>query len=170
MSHLVEAMGPGPLADSTGNSSTGSVPSSRVVTVKLSVDVKMPAGVVTEMGPELAPPGTGAVRCVSESTVNVAATSLNVTAVVPVRPVPEIDTGHPTGPPCGEKVTAGAACIPLYRASAKSSPRLVSRVPTAVTFPSGCSTRAWMLSVLPEKSVVIFPPTPNDPSSEPSAL
>lgn len=38
------------------------------------------------------------VTCVGEFTVNVAATPLKATAVVPVRLVPVITTGTPTGP------------------------------------------------------------------------
>ena len=61
-----------------------------------------PLGVVTETGPVLAPAGTVAVICVSESTLNVvAATPLNFTAVAPVNPVPTIFTEAPTAPDDG---------------------------------------------------------------------
>jgi hypothetical protein len=66
--------------------------------------VAVPAGVVTVMGPELAPAGTVTVICVGESTVNTAAeVPLNLTAVVPVRFVPVITTVLPTAPPPGLK-------------------------------------------------------------------
>lgn len=40
-----------------------------VVTVKLPLDVALPPGVVTVMGPFVAPCGTTAVSCVAETTV-----------------------------------------------------------------------------------------------------
>ena len=46
----------------------------------------VPAGVVTEMGPVVAPPGTVAVSCVAVSGVNAAAMPLNATAVTPPLP------------------------------------------------------------------------------------
>ena len=171
VSHLVDAMGPGPYADSTGNSSNGSVPSSGVVTVKLSVDVRVPAGVVTDMAPELAPTGTGAVRWVSESTVNVAGTPLNVTAVVPARPVPEIDTGHPIGPRRGANVKAGAACSPSVPCEREVFAEGGQSSANCRDLPVGLQhQRLDVVRATRESSVVVFPPTPNDPSSEPSVL
>ena len=61
----------------------------------------MPPGVVTVIGPLVAPLGTVAVTCVSETTVNVAAVPLNVTAVAPVRPEPPIVTLVPACPLVG---------------------------------------------------------------------
>jgi hypothetical protein len=64
--------------------------------------VAVPAGVVTVMGPVLAPLGTVALINVSEATENVgAATPLNVTLLAPVKCVPVIDTLVPTGPLAG---------------------------------------------------------------------
>jgi hypothetical protein len=60
--------------------------------------VAVPAGVVTAIGPVLAPYGTVALIDVSEVTEDVAVTPLNVTAVAPVKCVPVIDTFVPTGP------------------------------------------------------------------------
>src|SRR5438067_6000250 len=73
------------------------------VTVKRVVLVKgLPPGVVTAMGPVVAPVGTVAVIEVSETTVKlVAATPLNSTAVAPVKLVPVIVTTVPTGPKVG---------------------------------------------------------------------
>ena len=60
-------------------------------------------GLVTAIGPVVAPTGTVADMRMSESTVNVeAAAALNV-AVVPVNPVPAIVTTVPTGPSAGSK-------------------------------------------------------------------
>jgi hypothetical protein len=54
-----------------------------------------------EIGPVVAPVGTVAVTCVSEFTLNVAETPLNVTLVAPVKPIPMIVTEVPTGPLVG---------------------------------------------------------------------
>ena len=59
---------------------------------------------VTAIFPVLAPAGTAAVTCESESTVNVAAILSIVTFVVCSRPVPVIVTEVPTGPLDGAKV------------------------------------------------------------------
>jgi hypothetical protein len=60
--------------------------------------VAVPAGVVTVMGPVLAPLGTVALINVSEATENVGAvTPLKVTLLAPVRCVPVIDTLVPSG-------------------------------------------------------------------------
>src|SRR5262249_28846953 len=61
-----------------------------------------PPGVVTVIGPVVAPEGTVAVICVSElAEYDVALTPLNATAVAPVNPVPVIVTEVPTGPLVG---------------------------------------------------------------------
>jgi hypothetical protein len=78
-----------------------------VVTVKLEELVAVPPGVVTLMGPVVAPEGTVAVILVEEFTVNDADTLLNVTDVVvkplPLKLVPLMVTEVPTGPEVGEK-------------------------------------------------------------------
>jgi hypothetical protein len=71
------------------------------VTSKLSALVAVPPGVVTAMGPSVAPAGTVAVICVSRFTVKLADVPLKVTAVAPVNPVPVIATEVPTGPLSG---------------------------------------------------------------------
>ena len=64
--------------------------------------VAVPPGVVTAIGPVVAPVGTVAVIWVSEFTVNVvAAMPPNVTALAPVKPVPVITTEVPTAPLVG---------------------------------------------------------------------
>jgi hypothetical protein len=72
-------------------------------TVKFEGLAAVPPGVVTPIGPVVAPVGTTAVICVAELTVKlVAAVPLNVTSVAPVRFVPLITTDVPTGPLVGE--------------------------------------------------------------------
>jgi len=63
--------------------------------------VAVPAGVVTAIGPVLAPSGTVAVIDVSVIEDGVAGVPLNVTVVAPVKCVPVIDTLVPTGPLVG---------------------------------------------------------------------
>jgi len=74
------------------------------VTEKLPALVAAPAGVVTAIGPVVAPGGTVAVIWVDESTVKLAAVPLNVTDVAPVRLVPAMTTAEPTGPLVGRKL------------------------------------------------------------------
>ena len=73
----------------------------------------VPFGVVTAIGPEVAPAGTVAVTDESLLTVNgVAAVPLKVTDVAPVKPEPPIVTDVPTGPLVGVKEpTTGAAGV-----------------------------------------------------------
>jgi len=78
----------------------------------------VPEGVVTEIGPDVAPEGTTAVTCVSESTVNEdAAVPLNDTPVAPVKPVPVIVTDVPTGPLDGENPEIVGVARVVSRAS-----------------------------------------------------
>lgn len=64
--------------------------------MKLLALVAVPPAVVMAIFPVIAPVGTVAVTCVSESTVKLAATSSNVTPVVCVRLTPVIWTSVPT--------------------------------------------------------------------------
>src|SRR5437867_12842285 len=73
------------------------------VTVKLLTLVAVPAGVVTLIGPVVAPLGTVAVIWVLEFTVKPAVVPLKVTAVVPMKLLPLIVTMVPTGPLGGLK-------------------------------------------------------------------
>jgi hypothetical protein len=79
------------------------------MTVKLLGLVAVPAGVVTLIGPVVAPSGTTAVILVDEFTVDVALMPLKVTPIgVPVKRVPVIVTKVPTPPLVGVKpVTVG---------------------------------------------------------------
>src|SRR5215471_1443980 len=87
------------------------------VTVKRVVVIKGPlAGVVTVMGPVVAPAGTVVVIVPEGSTVKGDATPLNETAVVPVKPV--IVTLVPTGPKIGAN---GLKLIPSRKAAMSSA-------------------------------------------------
>jgi hypothetical protein len=73
-------------------------------TVKFEVEVAVPPGVVTAIGPVPAPLGTVAVICVADDTLNAdAGVPANETEVAPLRPLPEIVTLVPTGPLDGLK-------------------------------------------------------------------
>jgi len=66
--------------------------------------VAVPAGLVTVMGPVVAPAGTVAVIWMEVTTVNVALTPLKLTLVVPMKLVPVMVTEVPTGPDVGVKL------------------------------------------------------------------
>lgn len=74
------------------------------LTAKLLVLVAVPIGVVTLTMPVIAPFGTVVVIAVSEPTLNVAFTPLNLTLVAPVKLAPVIVTFVPTAPLVGEKL------------------------------------------------------------------
>ena len=74
-------------------------------------------GVVTVMGPVVAPAGTVVVIVPEGLTVNVAATPLNETAVAPVKVVLVIVTPVPTGPKIGAN---GLKLIPSRKAMMSS--------------------------------------------------
>src|SRR4026208_1445726 len=74
------------------------------VSVKLSVLVTVPEGVMMEIGPVVAPLGTVVVICVAEITLKVAFVLLNLTAVATVKLEPVIVTFVPVGPLTGEKL------------------------------------------------------------------
>jgi hypothetical protein len=84
-----------------------------VVTVKVFELVAVPLGVVTEIGPVVAPEGTVALIRVAFCTVKVVAeTPLKRTAVAPVKFVPLIRTDVPTGPLVGlNDVIVGAPVV-----------------------------------------------------------
>jgi len=84
--------------------------------VKLLALVPVPPGVVTLMGPLVAPAGTVAVIEIAEFTLKVALVPLNLTAVAPVKLVPVMLTDVPTGPLRGVKpviVGPGAVTVKL---------------------------------------------------------
>src|SRR5437899_6068109 len=73
-------------------------------TVKLLALVAVPAGVVTLIGPVVAPLGTVAEIVVEEVAEKLALVPLKVTAEAPVKFVPLIVTVNPTGPLVGVKL------------------------------------------------------------------
>jgi len=72
-------------------------------TVNALLLVAVPPGVVTPIGPIIVPAGTVAWIAVSEVTVKLAISALNVTEVAPVRFVPLIVTLVPASPLVGAK-------------------------------------------------------------------
>ena len=66
--------------------------------------VAVPLGVVTRIGPVVAPLGTVSCSAVAELTVKSALTPLTVTTVAPVKFEPPIVTRVPAGPFAGEKL------------------------------------------------------------------
>src|SRR5438093_2848064 len=97
----VQLSGLTPLAASSKPGLSSRLPVVEVVTVKLLALVAVPPGVVTLIGPVVAPLGTVAVIWVLELEVMVAATPLKVTLVAPVRLFPLMVTEVPTGPLVG---------------------------------------------------------------------
>jgi hypothetical protein len=87
------------LVSSRRVTSTGSA-----VTVKLVLLVAVPPGVVTPIGPVVAPLGTVAAIAVADVTAKLALTPLKVTAVAPLKFVPSIVTLAPAAPLVGEKL------------------------------------------------------------------
>ena len=73
--------------------------------------VAVPTGVVTLIGPVVAPIGTVASIEMAEVTVKLALTPLNITAVAPVKFVPLSVTLLPTGPLVGVKLVIVGAGI-----------------------------------------------------------
>jgi len=73
----------------------------RCLIVNGSALLPVPVGVVTEIGPVVAPFGTVAVICVPEFTVNAAVVPLNFNDVAPVRFPPVMTTCVPHGPMVG---------------------------------------------------------------------
>ena len=68
------------------------------VTVKLSVELALPPGVVTEIFPVVAPLGTVAAIWVELATVKAAFVPLKATTVAPIRLLPVMVTAVATGP------------------------------------------------------------------------
>jgi hypothetical protein len=89
--------------------------------VKLAALVAVPPGVVTRIGPDLAPFGTVALICVLATTVKLIERPFNVTDVAPVKFEPEIVTAVPGGPVGGVNSRRrwdrrrGRTCLPWPR-------------------------------------------------------
>jgi len=115
------------------------------VTEKLVALVAVPPGVVTAIGPVVAPEGTVAVTCVDELTVKLAAVPLNVTDVAPVRFVPAITTVVPTGPLVGKKlVIVGAAAVTEKLVALVATPPGVVTAIGPVVAPEGTVAVIWV--------------------------
>ena len=120
-----------------------------VVTVKFGVEsaavVAVPIGAVTEIGPLVAPFGTTAVICVSESTVNKdAGVPLKLTPVAPEKLIPLIVTADPIGPIIGEKELTAVGGIMAVRMPTLAIPNGRTWVPAfsmgEANAVKGCST------------------------------
>ena len=103
--------------------------------MKLEALTAVPAGVVTEILPVLAPFGTVAEMLVADVTVKVALLLPNFTAVAPVKFVPVIVTTVPTRPLSGvNPVIVGAATIVKELALAAVPPGVVTMIGPVVAF------------------------------------
>ena len=126
------------------------------VTVKLPAELAVPALVVTEILPEVAPAGTEVVIWVALATVNVAVVPLNFSAVAPANAVPVTVTGVPTSPLAGVKpVTVGAVAGVGGGVVDMPPPPHAAKAATAKS--TGTSFRLVM-NVLPARSVNISVP------------
>ena len=105
----------------------------------------MPFGVVTASGPVVAPNGTVARSEVAVTLRKLAGVPLNVTEVVPVKPVPVIVTDRPTRALNGEKpVTVGA----LVLATTVNTEALLAVPPGVVTWTSPVVAEAGTVAVI----------------------
>jgi hypothetical protein len=119
-----------------------------VPTVKFVALSAVPLAVVTLMGPVVAPAGTVVTICVALFDVIVAVVPLNFTEVAPVRFVPVMVTGVPTGPEVGvNDVMVGLAQLPptvkVPELWAEST--LFVTVSFPVNAPVGTAARTWVL-------------------------
>ena len=134
------------------------------VTVNVPELVVLPPGVVIPIFPVFAPLGTVAVTCVSEFTVNGAATPPKVTFVVWLRLTPVIVTGVPTGPLVGLKLVICGMTRNFFRLD--NLPPGVVTVTTPVFAPAGTvavkyvSDTTWKLADVPPKETLLAPVNP----------
>lgn len=131
---------------------TATVPVTKAV-----ADTAVPPGVVTLIGPLVAPAGTSTLRVVSVADCTLAAVPLNVTwlfAGVPdTNPLPWIVTTIPATPSVGSKdAMLGAA------PSTANGSVIVPRPPRTSIWPgpNGASAAIMIVSVIPSKSVRTF--------------
>ena len=132
-----------------------------VVTVKLLALVAVPPGVLTWIGPLVAPLGTVAVIWVLVFTVKLAAVPLKVTAVAPVKLVPLIVTEVPTGPLLGvnELIVGGEAVTVKLLALVAVPPGVVTLI-CPVVAPLGTIARTWVSESSVKKAAVPVKATP----------
>src|SRR5204863_259692 len=111
-------------------------------TVKLAALLAVPPGVVTLIGPLVAPAGTVAVIAVAELTVKLALTLLNSTALAPVKLVPLMVTLVPTGPLPGVKLVIVGGLITVKLAALLAVPPGVVTLIGPLVAPAGTMGRA----------------------------
>ena len=105
--------------------------------VKFVLLVAVPAGVVTAMGPVVAPAGTVAAICEGLLTLKAALVPLNLTAVAPVKFVPVIVTDAPTGPLVGVKLEMVGADVTVNVVELVAVPPAVVTLIGPVVAPAG---------------------------------
>ncbi|GAC1639289.1 MAG: hypothetical protein NVS9B14_20370 [Candidatus Acidiferrum sp.] len=136
-----------------------SSPLEEVVTVNEPELVAVPPGVVTEIGPVVAPLGTDVEIWLASVTVNVAAVPLNFTLVAPVKFVPVRVTLVPTGPLVGETaVIVGTAAVTVKLPIEVVEPCGVTIVIFPVTALAGTVT-VTLVTLTTENVVAGTPPT-----------
>src|SRR5207248_208280 len=116
------------------------------LTVKFVLLVPVPRGVVTVIGPVVAPAGTVAASWVGETTVNaLAAVPLKETCVAPLNPMPVIVTTVPTGPLPGEKlVIVGGTMVTVKLAALAALPSGVVTAIGPLVAPPGTVAVIWV--------------------------
>jgi hypothetical protein len=151
------------------------------VTVKLPELVAVPFGVVTEIGPLVAPLGTTAVIWPSELRVKVAETPLNLTEVAPVKFLPPIVTLAPTAPLPGLKPVidgSGTVTVKLpelvavpFGVVTLTGPLVAPLGTTALIWPSEATLKlaATPLNLTEVAPVKLCPPIPTDEPTAPLA-
>lgn len=106
-------------------------------TVNVDALVPVPPGVVTEIGPLVAPEGTVAVICVSRLTVKVALVPLNFTDVAPLNALPVMVTVTPVPPLVGvNPLIAGGGMTVKFAELVPVPPGVVTPI-TPVLAPDG---------------------------------
>ena len=121
--------------------------------------VTVPEGLVTEIGPTVAPLGTVAVIWVSETTVNVADVPLKATSVAPVYWAPLMVTLVPTGPLVGVKEeirSSASAGVDILATNVSVLPAFAAwnalTVGKSVDAVEPSSVTQWVTAVLSESS------------------
>ena len=123
----------------------------------------VPAGVVTEIGPLVAPVGTVVEIVVSETAVNPAVTPLNVTADAPVKFEPVIVTAVPTGPELGltAEIDGGATTVKLE--ALVPVPLIVVTETGPVVEPAGTLDVSWVSETMVNPAVTPLNETADAP-------
>ncbi|MBZ5544248.1 MAG: hypothetical protein LAO07_11310 [Acidobacteriia bacterium] len=135
-------------------------------TVKLLELVAVPAGVVTLIGPVVAPLGTEAVIWVSEFTVNAADVPLKATEVAPVSADPEIVTLVPTDPLVGENELMLGGTVTVKLLELVAVPLGVVTLIEPVVAPLGTDVAIWVSEFtvncagVPLKATLVAPVNP----------